>query len=63
MAVGDAHVKNVIKRAFGDLNNIFQDEFDKLLFQQSTNVRFFLSHNYVQRIRFKTKIRVQNILI
>ena len=26
---------------FGELNNIFQDEFNKTLFQKSTNVRFF----------------------
>ena len=30
-------LKNVIKRAFGELNNIFQDEFYKILSQQSTN--------------------------
>ena len=35
-------LKNVIKRAFGEVNNTFQDEFNKILFQQSTNVRFFL---------------------
>ena len=38
-------LENVIKRAFGELNNIFQDEFNIILSQQSTNVRFFLSHN------------------
>ena len=38
-------LKYVIKRVFGELNNIFQDEFNKILSQQSTNVRFFLSHN------------------
>ena len=38
-------LKNVIKRAFGELNNVFQDEFNKILSQKSTNVRFFLSHN------------------
>ena len=38
-------LKNVIKRAFGELNNVFQDEFNKILSQQSTNVRFFLSLN------------------
>ena len=37
-------LKNVIKRAFGDLNNIFQEEFNKILSQQSMDVRFFLSH-------------------
>ena len=35
----------VIKRALGELNNVFQDGFNKILSQQSTNVRFFLSHN------------------
>ena len=34
-------LENVIKRAFGELNNIFQDQFNKILSQQSTNVRFF----------------------
>ena len=38
-------LENVIKRAFGELNNISQDEFNKILSQQSMNVRFFLSHN------------------
>ena len=38
-------LKNVIKRAFGELNNVFQDEINTILSQQSTNVRFFLSHN------------------
>ena len=35
--------------------------FNKTLCQQSTNVRFFLSHNGIQRIKMKR--RVQNILI
>ena len=38
-------LKNVIKRAFGELNNIFQDSFNKTLSQKSTSVRFFLSDN------------------
>ena len=38
-------LENVIKPAFGELYNVFQDEFNKILSQQSTNVRFFLSHN------------------
>ena len=38
-------LENVIKRAKGSLNNIFQDKFNKILSQQSTDVRFFLSHN------------------
>ena len=33
-------LENIIKRAFGDLNNVFQEEFNKILSQQSTNVRF-----------------------
>ena len=55
-------LKNVIKRAFGKLNNIFQNEFNENLSQQSTNVRFFLSHNWIQRSEFKNK-RFQNLLI
>ena len=38
-------LENVIKRAFGEINNIFQDSFNIFLSQKSTNVRFFLSHN------------------
>ena len=38
-------LKNVIKRAFGELNNVFQDEFNEILSLQSMNVRFFLSHS------------------
>ena len=38
-------LENVIKRAFGKLNNFFQDESNKILLQKSMNVRFFLSHN------------------
>ena len=52
--------ENVVKLAFGELNNIFQDEFNKNL-QQSTNVGFCLSHNWIQRIKLKNK--GQNILI
>ena len=37
------------------LINIFQDEFNEILTQQSTNVRFFWSHNWVKRIRLKNK--------
>ena len=39
-------LKNVIKRAFSELNNIFHDAFDKLLSLLLTNVWFFLSHNW-----------------
>ena len=38
-------LKNVITRAFSELNNISQDEFNKILSQQSTNIKLFLSHN------------------
>ena len=48
-------LENVIKRAFGELNNIFQDEFNKILSQQSTNVSFFLTHNWIQCIKLKNK--------
>ena len=34
-------LKNIIKQAFSELDNIFQDEFNKILSQKSTNVRFF----------------------
>ena len=47
--------KNVIKQAFDELINIFQDEFNKVLSQQSTNARFFLPHNSIQQIRLKNK--------
>ena len=48
-------LENVIKRAKGSLNNIFQDKFNKILSQQSTDVRFFLSHNWIKRIKLKNK--------
>ena len=38
-------LKNVIKPAFGELNNIFQDQFNKNLSLQLTNNRYSLSHN------------------
>ena len=38
-------LKNVIMRAFGKLNNTFQNPFNIILSQQSTNVRFVLSDN------------------
>ena len=38
-------LEDVIKRAFGELNNDFQEEFNKILSQESTNVRYFLLHN------------------
>ena len=38
-------LKKVIKEAFGEFNNVFQDEYNKMLSQRSTDVRFFLSHN------------------
>ena len=54
-------LKNVIKRAFGELNNIVQDEFDKILSQQSRNVRFF--YHITKSSELYKKIRVQNILV
>ena len=50
-------IKRVLKNALGELNNffVFQDEFNKNLSKQSTNVRFFLSHNRIQRIKLKNK--------
>ena len=36
-------LKNVIKRAFGELNNIFQDSFNKILFQPLTYDRSYMS--------------------
>ena len=38
-------LKNIIKRAFGELNNVFQDVFNKILSKKSTKARLFLSHN------------------
>ena len=35
--------KSVIKQGFGKLNNVFQDEFNKMLSQQSTNVILFIT--------------------
>ena len=32
-------------KAFGKLDNIFQDMFNEIISQQSTNVTFFLPHN------------------
>ena len=43
------------KMSLGGLNNIFQDEFNKILSQQSTNVRFFISHNRIRQIKLKNK--------
>ena len=37
-------LENVIMPAFAELNNIFQDDFNEILSQQSTNVRLLLSH-------------------
>ena len=39
----------------GELNNIFQDDLNKILSQQSTNVRFFLSHNWIKRTELKNQ--------
>ena len=48
-------LENVIKRALGELNNIFQNEFNTILSQQSTIISFFLSNNWIQRIKLKNK--------
>ena len=55
-------LENVIKGAFGELN-IFQDEFNKILSQQSTNVSFFLTHNWIQCIKLKNKGRKHTHLV
>ena len=54
-------MKNVIKRDCRELNNIFQDEFDKILSQQSTDVRLF--NHITESSELNGKIRFQNILI
>ena len=51
-------VKRVLKNdifylAFGEHGNIFQDKFNKILSLQSTNVRFFLSHNPSSELNWK----------
>ena len=53
-------LKDVIKRAIGELNNNFQDEFNKILslFQ---NMSLFLSRNWIHRMKLKN--RVKNIHI
>ena len=45
----------LLSESFGELNNVFQDEFNKILSQQSTNVRFFLSHNCIKQIKLKNR--------
>ena len=45
----------LLSSPFGELNNIFQDEFNKILSQQSTNVRSCLSHNWIKQIKLKNK--------
>ena len=37
--------ENVIKRASGELNNVFMNEFNKSLYETTTSVGFFLSHD------------------
>ena len=49
-------LKNVIKQAFGKLNSIFQEEFNKILFWTVNECQiFFLSHYWIQRIELKNK--------
>ena len=38
------------------LSEAFQDESNKILLQQSMNVRFFLSHNWIQQITLKNRV-------
>ena len=38
-------LKNVIKRAFGELNNIVQDEFDKIFISTVKERQILLSYN------------------
>ena len=37
------------------LDLTFQEEFNIILSQQSTNIRFFLSYNRIKRIKLKNK--------
>ena len=56
-------LENIIKRAFCELKKIFQDEVSwNFIATVNDIVRFFLSHNWIQRIKLK-EIKVQNILI
>ena len=49
-------LKNIIKQACGDLNDIFQDEFNKILSQLSTNYQIpFI----IKSSKLNLKIRVQ----
>ena len=50
-------LKNVIKRAFGELNNIFQDEFNKILFKQTTNGRLADSFYHITK---SSELKLQN---
>ena len=55
-------LKNVKKRAFGELNNIFQDAFIKVLFS-IVNECQILFYRVTESRELKYKIRFQNILI
>ena len=49
-------LENVIKRAIGELNNIFQDEFNNsYLNSQRMSDSFFFSHKRIKRIKLKHK--------
>ena len=45
----------LLSESFSELKNVFQHEFNKILSQQSTKVRFFLSHNRIKRTELKNK--------
>ena len=44
-------LKNVIKLAKGSLNNIFQDSFNKILFQQLSHERSYISFKCTKSCR------------
>ena len=56
-------LKNVIKRAFGELNNIFQDELKKKNYHNSQQMLDFFYHiTESNKLNWKKK-KVQNMLI
>ena len=45
----------LLREPLASLITFFQDEFNKILSQQLTDVRFFLSHNWIQPFKLKNK--------
>ena len=43
----------LLSEPLASLITFFQDEFNRILLQQSTNVRFFSTHNRIQPIKLK----------